>query len=30
MQILEIDHFVLTTKNVKACLRFYTEILQNA
>jgi catechol 2,3-dioxygenase-like lactoylglutathione lyase family enzyme len=27
MQILEMDHFVLTTKNIKACLRFYTETL---
>ena len=27
MQILEMDHFVLTTKNVKACLHFYTETL---
>ena len=27
MRISSIDHFVITTKNVEACLRFYTETL---
>ena len=27
MKILEMDHFVLTTQNLQACLRFYTEML---
>lgn len=27
MRISAMDHFVLTTQNVEACLRFYTEIL---
>ena len=27
MYILGTDHFVITTKNVEACLRFYTETL---
>ena len=27
MKILEMDHFVLTTQNLQACLRFYTEVL---
>ena len=27
MKILGMDHFVLTTQNLEACLRFYTEVL---
>ena len=27
VKILEMDHFVLTTQNLEACLRFYTEML---
>jgi catechol 2,3-dioxygenase-like lactoylglutathione lyase family enzyme len=27
MKILNLDHIVLTTKNLKACIHFYTEIL---
>ena len=27
MNILEMDHFVLTTQNLEACLRFYTKVL---
>ena len=27
MEITAIDHFVITTNNLEACLRFYTETL---